>query len=735
MDQRYGCARVMQLKRNKLRPMVLTLQWPEGRGDPSELSNFETVARKLRYQALGKSCIAENIQTLFLGHHEDDNIETALLRLAQGHGRFGLAGFDSISPIPECQGLWGVSQSGDITSLETMCADRTPRHASKRPELIKNMDTPVLSPRLDIEHFTATGGVYLFRPFRQFPKARLEATCRAAKVPFVIDPTNADGTLTVRNTVRKLLSSGELPRALQSPSILTLIHKNQEAKERLQGLVDDFVKLIHVINFDFQAGTLLVRLPFPDEVQLFEANYNNPDNSYPYINPFVVQLKVVRTLIELVTAEASPQISHKGTVAAAKMFWPESMKDTLSPDTFTLGGVQFQPRKRKRVRGRHGGFPYNFKRRDQTALTASTVAAGQNSINRIVKDAEHNPRDPNVWQLSREPFRRYSPLPVTEFSIRLPDPDSERIGEKGWTEINKSEWTEWKLWDCRYWVRLRAARRIKTFTLKKGATPKAHIYNLGDSIPITMKAMTQEDIAAIRRSELTNPYYRRWYSWKLTDQDLAHEPCPRDQRLDGSRWSKKAFDILLSCFAPGHIRRTIPVLWHAAPQPTTLSEKETAPITPSSPVLADTHSGSEKAPSTEFMPSALNTSSDADTDIDTTAITSFPTEAEPKTSTDESRDDNEKYGNGEYEEAEHYNINSTEALVAAPTFHRRTRQKIWVRMPRKPTKRPSNSTPPPESDDPDSNVDYITPWVIEWGIVYKYVDPVTIRNMNWEAHK
>ncbi|EER25011.1 hypothetical protein D8B26_007599 [Coccidioides posadasii str. Silveira] len=704
------------IKSMGLKSQVLTLQWPEGTKDPARLPNFETLARRLRYQALGTACVTENIRALFLGHHRDDNVETALLRLAQGHGRFGLAGFDSVSPIPECHSLWGVSQSGDITSIEAISADRTPRMAPIKPNLMNNGGDRAPLPQPDSSLYTATGGVYIFRPFRSFPKARLEATCRVARVPFVIDPTNEDHTLTIRNTVRKLLSSGDLPRALQSPSILAFISKNQRAKERLQDLTDSFLKLVRVNNFDFSSGTLLVRLPFAEEVDFFKETFNDPHQDHPHINPFDVQLKVVRTLIELVTPESDLQVSQEGLVRAAKLLWPRSSEDTSSPDVFTLGGVQFQPQKRK---GKYGVFPHSFKRRSQDALIAS-----QN-----LRDVADNPTDPNIWLLSREPLRRHLPPPITKFGICLPDPVPEQINKAGWQSVNKSRWTQWKLWDGRYWVRLRATRQNKTLALKGGATPKAHIYSFGDTIQVTMKPMSQEDVVGIRRSELGNPFYQCRSSWKLTDRDLRPESYTGGRRLDASRWKKKAFDVLLSCFAPGNLRKTIPVLWHSTPETIQPEEgiKEALSIhagcnTPpaSDPEKIEVDSP-EDSPSASLPPTSKCSRNDV-----AKATAGFP---EGDDINDEGR-----YGNGEYEEERHYNINDTQKLVAVPSFHRRTGKKIWVRMPRKSIQAPSNDLTSPKTVDQEQDPDeeYICPWIIEWDIIFKHVDPVTIRCMNWE---
>ncbi len=65
-------------------------------------SKIQEDARHARYRLMLEYCRQHDIQTLFLGHHRDDVIETFLMRLTSGSGVDGLA---SIAPIVKAQGV------------------------------------------------------------------------------------------------------------------------------------------------------------------------------------------------------------------------------------------------------------------------------------------------------------------------------------------------------------------------------------------------------------------------------------------------------------------------------------------------------------------------------------------------------------------------------------------------------------------------------------------------------
>ncbi len=110
----------------------IALKWQETKPE----SNIQASARVARYRLIGEWCVAEKISYLLTAHHQDDQAETVLMRLARGSGVYGLAGMNMVSEVP------GV------------------------PE------------------------VKLIRPLLDVPKAALKAYLRARHIDWIEDPSN-----------------------------------------------------------------------------------------------------------------------------------------------------------------------------------------------------------------------------------------------------------------------------------------------------------------------------------------------------------------------------------------------------------------------------------------------------------------------------------------------------------------------------------------------------------------
>jgi tRNA(Ile)-lysidine synthase len=128
----------------KLRIPHTTLRWKGAKPK----TGIQQSARQARYGLLVAAAKKAGATHILTAHTVDDQAETVLMRMARGSGIGGLGGM----------------------------ARRT---------------------RLD--------GLVLVRPLLEIPKARLVATCKAAKVPFAQDPSNSDPKFT-RARLRPLMA-------------------------------------------------------------------------------------------------------------------------------------------------------------------------------------------------------------------------------------------------------------------------------------------------------------------------------------------------------------------------------------------------------------------------------------------------------------------------------------------------------------------------------------------------
>ncbi|KAJ5713297.1 uncharacterized protein N7483_010478 [Penicillium malachiteum] len=380
---------------------ILELDWSQisGSQDQSTQSNaaltmptaFETHARRLRFQALGKACRKNDIQALLLGHHRDDSIETTIWRLATGARRAGLGGIQSIARIPECHGIFGVSESGK--SLQFANSNNNNGKGKTNNSLYSSKES------------FATGGVFVCRPLLSCSKTRLLATCHENNIPYVSDPTNFDPTLTPRNAVRSLISSNSLPLALQGPRILELIRSSRDLLQVSSSLSDQLLSSrCRILNMNLRTGTLTIQVSeVPSWMDPLAAH-----NSLERVRQ--IQALSLRRITELVSPFPQNHFSLRSFEPfVSRIFGSTDQiphENLNAPRSFTLGGVMF-----------------------------SYVASDDNQTKSGGK---------STWRLARQPFMK-NRAPTTSFELPFP---TEKM-----TSSRKPSYTHWALWDDRYWIR------------------------------------------------------------------------------------------------------------------------------------------------------------------------------------------------------------------------------------------------------------------------------------------
>ncbi|KAL8979904.1 MAG: hypothetical protein Q9177_006021, partial [Variospora cf. flavescens] len=411
---------------------ILPLYWPPG-VNPSGLPNFETEARRLRYQALGKACYKADIPTLLLGHHRADGDETVLMRLVAGYRGEGLRGISENTEIPYCTGVYGATQSGGR-------AYTVPRKETQRVEVQEAKGQQRILEQLKFyqEQGFEYGGVKIYRPLMDYSKPELEATLKAAGVPWVTDPTNHDPTLSIRNAIRYLTQRHLLPKALDSgsqkePSPLSIASSNIRRKyQRRNEQAALSYQACDIISFDARSGHLQVRIP------IFPAHRDPEFHLLTQHQQLTEMEHIAARLVRLLLSIVSPcdNISLQ----------------TLKTATWAMfGNLQEGPQM--------GSRPKRV-----TELRPSKFTAGGVLCERIEMRSEETPLseahpfslDPDsIWCLSREPYIKRLAEPVRIAPPAPTPPPSWRGGKKkGVSQTAFPEEPEWQLWDRRYWIQV-----------------------------------------------------------------------------------------------------------------------------------------------------------------------------------------------------------------------------------------------------------------------------------------
>jgi WD repeat-containing protein 48 len=474
---------------------ILELSWPPD----TPTTAFETHARRLRFQALGKACRDHQIEALLMGHHQDDNVETTLWRLCTGARGGGLAGIPSMTRIPECHGLYGVSESGAHTTLQLKRMRALSFHVSPTNELHVLPDDTTNAIDGDIPAtpvLMSTGGILVCRPLLDFPKARLLATCHENNIPYVSDPTNFDPTLTPRNAIRSLISSRKLPRALQAPSILALIRSSQSLLQHSTTASNQLLQTCEALDTNLPAGTIAIRFPSAE----LSTRATEP---LPPHRTHQIQTLTLRRITELISPFPENHFPLRSFEKFTHNVFPAQPADDNSSPTsspkrhaFTLGGVLFQPLH----------WP---------AQTSSSVDDG------------------STWFLSRQPYMR-NRLPLLQCEVSIPKRPSDATSQR-----SEPEYTPWTLWDNRYWFRFVATPNN---AVGPSDTPGVESdSNTPAKISVVIRPFQQSDLQAVRRAVRENQV-RAGTSKKTKDPALT------------------AFLSRLARAAPGQVRFTLPLL-------------------------------------------------------------------------------------------------------------------------------------------------------------------------------
>ena len=397
---------------------------------PLNLPNFETQARRLRYQVLGTACRDHGCDYLMLGHHEDDHAETVMMRLASGHSSRGILGVPLCTDIPECWSIHGVHRSGLLRAK--LSGHKRINHWQERAQ-DPRLKFQALENRVPERLVFERGGILVLRPLINFSKKRLVDTCRANGVDWEEDRTNRDPWRTPRNAVRKLFQSSKLPVALRKDSMLALSERNRKSIDSQRTIANNMLNQCHISVFDTRSGKVVVRLP--DRVL-------HEDDTQSHTCKTSLRVSTAFLLRQLAYPVSPHEHIAFGSMEPAVMsIYPELFDGDIAENTmyqptgFTTGGVRFE-----RLL-----WPLSQHRTEPPLRDFKTS---------IPKMEGLNPKF--AWRLSRQPFSDQLPyfsIPPSKRDPSLLERSDSRPPDN-YPMSESSPWSPWHLWDGRYWIRV-----------------------------------------------------------------------------------------------------------------------------------------------------------------------------------------------------------------------------------------------------------------------------------------
>lgn len=197
--------------------------------DLKSITNFEEVARTMRYSVFRDEGRRLGVQSLLVGHTLDDRIETMLQRLQMSLTIFGLDGLKPKAGIPLPQ------------------------------------DSPYAN-------------VSLVRPLLQFQKSELMDFCRAHNVIWHEDCTNSDKWLTKRNMLRYMVNE-YVPQLrpdcvkMTKPELMRSLDMLDDSIGMLELKITDLDEYLHEFGdfiSDAKTGKITFSIPQPMWVKLHQ---------------------------------------------------------------------------------------------------------------------------------------------------------------------------------------------------------------------------------------------------------------------------------------------------------------------------------------------------------------------------------------------------------------------------------------------------------------------------------
>ncbi|KAL5529544.1 hypothetical protein ACEPAG_5529 [Sanghuangporus baumii] len=368
---------------------------------PSKGSSFEKLAREARYHLLLSALKEEGISTIAFGHHADDQVETALLRIGRGSTEAGVAGM-------KARRLWGMGFGSTSENLGWAGRDGMNR--------------------------------WIIRPLLHFPKKRLVSTCYEAGLDFVVDKTNFQPDIALRNRIRHHLedaSSTDLAEGTKALLDMAMrVASSESGAEWEHGYrqTDGSVSLAQLRSAVESISDFVEKVNYEASIQLAKCVCPSPvstillsKDAFSRVTDNSVRLEIIRRVLRFV----SPFPWGSPRAEAGRR------KDSLQriSDTLTMSGEgSRESRRTPRQNFVAGG-----------GVIWSPVRITRNAVMKFSEKGYSVPND-MAWLASRQPpIQRFRDTVVSPLELDITSSFLLALSQDRSTEI---------LYDCRFLIHI-----------------------------------------------------------------------------------------------------------------------------------------------------------------------------------------------------------------------------------------------------------------------------------------
>ncbi|GJJ12308.1 hypothetical protein Clacol_006549 [Clathrus columnatus] len=316
---------------------ILTIPWsiPPYPKRPENDEAFEAIARQARYDILQSEMKTYGSFLLAMAHHADDNVETLLMRINDQIGYSNKADLKSVlNPIRPRRRI-GMSNANKLLGLRQ----------------------------------------WILRPLLSVPKTRILATCEHYKIPYTIDQTNFQPSITPRNFIRYCLQTRldtQQHSTITPPtnSRLTVDLVN-ESISTLESVAEKYVpstygsplssRLYSAAKYvsdcretlDEKVTSYLSQLTLPSPISTLTLPSNVPPIQDALVPPYIIR-RILRYISPAPWGHPSAEAFGSSTnlEKISSLIWANSVPDA-ERRPFTLGSqVIWRPHTRKSFQGK-----------------------------------------------------------------------------------------------------------------------------------------------------------------------------------------------------------------------------------------------------------------------------------------------------------------------------------------------------------------------------------------------